>query len=99
MRSFVKMPDSTGPPAEVLQSTLEALSPTQQRQLARQLGYDSFESLLAASMVMMPDDRSAWCLTPDRCGAWAAWNVCALDRPQQFGTRDQALVAPRERRE
>jgi hypothetical protein len=98
MKSFVKIPDSTGPPAEALQSKLAALSPSQQGRLARQLGYDSFESLLAASMVMLLDDRSAWCLTPDRCGAWTAWNVCAIDQPQQFGTRDEALATLRERR-
>jgi hypothetical protein len=62
-----------------LKAALEQLSPIQKRELAKQLGYESFESLLAASHVIVLADGSDWCLTRDICGGWMAWNVCTID--------------------
>jgi hypothetical protein len=79
-----------------LRSTVEPLAPDQKCRIARRLGYESWDALIAASMVMMLDDGSAWCLTPDRSGAWVAWNVCAFDQSPCFTTKEEALAAIQE---
>jgi hypothetical protein len=58
------------------------LSTLQKLLLARQLGYDSFDSMLAASTVVSLSDGSTWWLTADRFGGRTAWNLCQLDFPQ-----------------
>jgi hypothetical protein len=76
---------------EALKSTVEPLTALQKHEVAKQLGYDSFEALIAASMVVTLEDGSAWCFTRDRSGAWTPWNVCALDLPAQFKTKEEAI--------
>jgi len=66
---------------EKLEHTFEQLSPLQKLVLARQLGYESFDSMIIASTVVVLSDGSAWWLTADRAGAWTAWNLCALEFP------------------
>ncbi|MEX2308926.1 MAG: hypothetical protein WD738_15100 [Pirellulales bacterium] len=85
-QKLVNMAGSIELANEALKSTVDPLSGTQKKEVAKQLGYESFEALLAASMVMTLGDGSAWCLTRDRSGAWAAWNVCAIDLPHRFKT-------------
>lgn len=82
-QKLVNMAGSIKLAKETLKSTVEPLSATQQQEVAKQLGYQSFEDLLAASMVMTLADGSAWCLTRDRSGAWTPWNVYAIDLPHR----------------
>ncbi len=77
--TFGKISGSIERTTEALQSTVELLSSAQKHELARQFGYDSLESLIAASSVMTLSDGSAWCLTANPSGAWTIWNVCAID--------------------
>src|SRR4051812_30535948 len=60
----------------MLKKTFGRLSPLQKLLLSRQLGYDSFSSMLDASTVATLSDGSSWWLTADRLGAWTAWNLC-----------------------
>jgi hypothetical protein len=78
---------------DTLQSKIKRLTASQKRAIARQLGYDSSDALLAASMVMTLGDGSAWCLTLDRSGIWAAWNVYAIDLPRRSKTQEKAPAA------
>ena len=66
------------PAMQTFEETFEQLSPLQKLLLARQLGYESFDSLLAASTVVTLSDGSAWWLSADRHGEWTAWNLCNL---------------------
>ena len=94
--SEVKKSVDVAGPIEVasdgLLSMVERLAPNHKRQLSRRLGYESFEALLAASMVMTLGDGSAWCLTLDRSGAWAAWNVYAIGQSHRLGSTEEALT-------
>jgi hypothetical protein len=72
-----------------LGKTFEQLSPLQKLMLARQLGYASFGSMLAASTVVTLSDGSAWWLTADRYGAWTAWNLCNIEFPESGRTNDE----------
>jgi hypothetical protein len=78
-----------------LKKTFSRLSPLQKLLLARQLGYDSFSSMLAASTVATLSDGSSWWLTADRYGAWTAWNLCQLDISHR-GESDGDATFPRE---
>ncbi len=66
------------PARKTFEETFEQLSPLQRLLLARRLGYESFDSLLAASTVVTLSDGSAWWLSADRHGEWTAWNLCTL---------------------
>src|SRR5436309_13682271 len=68
--------------ARALDEKLGQLSTVQKLLLARQLGYDSFDSMLAASTVVSLSDGSTWWLTADRFGGRTAWNLCQLEFPQ-----------------
>lgn len=92
VEELLNMAGSVSLASGALQSTVEPLSAVQKQELARQLGYDSFEALLAASTVLTLQDGSGWCLTRDRSGAWAAWNVYAIDLPSRNRTREEALA-------
>lgn len=73
---------------ELLDPNIEQLSATQKERLARQLGYDSVDSMIAASTVVTLSDGAAWWLTIDRFGSWAVWNLCPIDpRPGSQAAR------------
>jgi hypothetical protein len=84
--------DSVRPGARKLQSSdgaalalnekFSQLSTLQKLLLARQLGFESFDSMLAASTVVSLSDGSTWWLTADRFGGRIAWNLCQLEFPQ-----------------
>jgi hypothetical protein len=80
-----------------LKKTFGRLSPSQKLVLSRQLGYDSFSNMLAASTVATLSDGSSWWLTADRYGAWTAWNLCQLDF-QYGGESDSDASVPRKPR-
>ncbi len=83
---------------ETLQRTFEHLSSLQKLLLARQLGYDSFSSMLAASTVVTLSDGSAWWLTADRYGAWTAWNLCRIEFSRCDQINDEAPTPPKKPR-
>jgi hypothetical protein len=66
---------------QALEETFKRVSLSQKTLLARQLGFESFDGLVAASTVATLSDGSRWWLTADRFGAWMAWNLCALEFP------------------
>jgi hypothetical protein len=78
---------------ESLKATLEPLPQAQQVGLAKQFGYDTFEELLAASTVISLADKSIWCVTTDRSGRWAVWNLYAIDEIRRFDSRTDALAS------
>jgi hypothetical protein len=71
-------PQSADAAALGLDEKFSQLSTVQKLLLARQLGYDSFDSMLAASTVVSLSDGSTWWLTADRFGGRTAWNLCQL---------------------
>jgi hypothetical protein len=73
---------SSKPTEQMLEATFEQLSDSQKVLLARQLGYESFRSMVAASTIVTLSDGSVWWLTADRYGGWTAWNLCTLESPQ-----------------
>jgi len=78
---------------QTLQKTFEELSSPQKLRLARQLGYDSYNNMLAASTVVTLSDGSAWWLTADRYGAWTAWNLCRLNFSRGDLVNEEVAVA------
>ena len=98
-QKLVNMAGSVELAKEALESTVEPLSTSQKQELAKQLGYESFDDLLAASNVMTLSDGSTWCLTADRSGAWLVWNVYAVDIAQRFDSKDEALAMMRQPRD
>jgi hypothetical protein len=75
---------------QTLEDTFKQVSLPQKSLLARQLGFDSFEDLVAASTVATLSDGSRWWLTADRFGAWTAWNLCALEFPPSYCANETA---------
>jgi hypothetical protein len=67
--------------SQLLYQKFAGLSPLTKLQLARQLGYGSFDQMLEASRMITLPDGSSWWLTADRYGAWAAWNLCMFEVP------------------
>jgi hypothetical protein len=78
---------------QMLEDAFEQLSSAQKLLLARQLGYDSFDNMLAASRAVTLSDGSAWWLTADRNGAWTAWNLCTLGLPLNNPATDGTCAA------
>jgi hypothetical protein len=78
----------------LLEESFEQLSSSQKSLLARQLGYDSFANLLAASKIVTLSDGSTWWLTADRFGAWTAWNCCAIGMSADVRVPDNTLASP-----
>jgi hypothetical protein len=67
---------------ECLKARLDALSERHRRELARNLGRNSFDAMLADSTVMTLSDGSAWWLTSDQSGGYVAWNFIAINPGQ-----------------
>jgi hypothetical protein len=82
VRAVAQEPQSSDGAAQALDEKFGQLSTLQKLLLARQLGYDSFDSMLAASTVVSLSDGSTWWLTADRFGGRTAWNLCQLDFPR-----------------
>ena len=68
---------------------LAHISASEKQLVAQQLGYDSFESLLASSTILTLSDGSKWWVTADRHGSWTAWNLCSI-RPSAAGALGSA---------
>jgi hypothetical protein len=80
--AIAQKPQSSDGAAQALDDKFGQLSTLQKLLLARQLGYDSFDSMLAASTVVSLSDGSTWWLTADRFGGRTAWNLCQLEFQQ-----------------
>jgi hypothetical protein len=83
----------SAPPA--LDEKFRQLSPLQKLLLARQLGYDSFSSMLAASTIVSLSDGSTWWVTADQYGGRTAWNLCQLEFSPSAETNADAPVPDR----
>lgn len=74
-----------------LNAATEPLSAADQAELAVQLGYDSYESLLAASTVVVGADNSVWCITQDRNRQWVVWDASSNQSPRLFPSMEEAV--------
>ena len=77
---------------QTLEESFKQVSPSQKMLLARQLGFESFAGLAAASTVVTLSDGSRWWLTADRFGAWTTWNLCALEFPPSNDASETATT-------
>ena len=60
--------------------------------LAKALGFESYDSLLAASQHVNSNDGLAWYLTSLPDGSWAAWNDVQLHLDRHYASREEALL-------
>ena len=61
--------------------------------LAKALGFDSFQSLLAASHHTDSNDGLSWYLTGLPDSTWAAWNDVQLHLDRHYASREEALAS------
>jgi hypothetical protein len=90
VRSVSQKPHTSDSAPPALDEKFRQLSPLQKLLLARQLGYDSFSSMLAASTVVTLSDGSRWWVTADQYGGRMAWNLCQLEFSQSAGPEASA---------
>ena len=63
---------------QFLDANIQRLTARQKQRLAKRLGYESFDNVIAASTVLTLSDGSSWWLTVDLIGRRTAWNLCAI---------------------
>lgn len=60
--------------------------------LAKEFGYISTVDFFDASLMVSTSDGKQWYVTPDRLGAWRAWNKSDLEPYGPFESRDTAVM-------